>query len=332
MLSAKAQESPVEIRFMKNVEFFGYIVELGDPSDNDPNHPITQVIYQNPENSNNESLIEIFTLAANMDYSTLVDLMYKLPELPLDPDYELPKTRAAELGFKNEEELSTLQALVYAVNKFFNESKFESIWNDLAPHRALTESKLEVLKPTKDFMEEIETFYGSSFNGYEIVPSLTVWSGPGWGITSSKKDKAIFILGPLEKNYVFEGERFQSLTIHEFGHPFVNHIVLQYDTVLKKTAALFQPLEADMVPQGYTNWETCMIEHFVRAGEVIIMENSGDIVQSNALLKEYRDDRKFIYLPFVVQKLREYRLEDGSIYEEAVKKTLSDLDLEFSNK
>ena len=49
MLTAKAQEHPVEIRFMKNIEFFGYLIELGDPSDNDPNHPISKYIHQYPE-------------------------------------------------------------------------------------------------------------------------------------------------------------------------------------------------------------------------------------------------------------------------------------------
>ena len=331
ILYTQAQET-VEIRFMKNIEFFGYIVELGDPSDNDPNHPISQLIHQYPENGNNENLFEIFALAASMDYSTIVNLMYNLPELPLDPGYELPKNRAVELGFNNEVELNTLRTLVKKINTFFNDSRFESIWNDLAHYRAQTKVELEELKPTKDFMEEIETFYGASFKHYEIVPSLTVWSGPGWGIKNEQAEKAIFILGPLKKNYIFKADHFQTLTIHEFGHSFVNHIVSQYDTAIKKTEALFPPLQADMEAQGYTNWETCLIEHFVRAGEVIVMEQSGDQTQSKALLKDYRDNRKFAYLPFVVQKLNKYRLGNGLTYDESVKKTLLDLDLEYSEK
>ena len=61
----KAQENPVEIYFSKNMEFFGYLVELGEPSGNAPDHPITKIIYAHPENRNNPLLMEIFTIAAD---------------------------------------------------------------------------------------------------------------------------------------------------------------------------------------------------------------------------------------------------------------------------
>ena len=179
MLAANAQEHPVEIRFMKNIEFFGYLIELGDPSDNDPNHPISKHIHQYPENSTNETLFDIFTAAAHMDYTTLIHLMYYLPELPLDPNYQLPVQRARELGFESAEDTDRIRTLVIMINSFYAESRFENIWADLEPYRGEKLAQLTAIKPSDGFMKEIEKFYGLSFDQYEVVPSLTLWSGPG---------------------------------------------------------------------------------------------------------------------------------------------------------
>jgi hypothetical protein len=115
------------------------------------------------------------------------------------------------------------------------------------------------------------------------------------------------------------------LFIHEFGHSFVNRTVLQHNAQLEKTKELFLPVKEAMIPQGYQDWQTCMIEHFVRAGEIIVLDQLGDHTQSEELLNNYRDNRKFIYLDFTVDKLKEYRLEKKLYYQESVRATLSDL-------
>ena len=329
MLLTKADEDRVDIRFTKNIEFFGYIVELGDPSSNNPDHPISKVIHMYPENSENEKLFEIFSIAGKMDYSTIINLMYYLPELPLEPDYELPEDRAKSLGFKSEKELNTLRKLVHLLSAFYIESGFDSIWTGLKLHREDALGVLNEMRPSAIFMEKIESFYGSTFTSYEIVPSLTIWSGPGWGITNSKREKATFVLGPMQKNYVFRDKNFESLAIHEFGHSFVNAIVLKNTEVLEQTNSLFAPIQSEMTAQGYSNWNTCMIEHFVRAGEVIVTEQLGNHNRSTALLKEYKINRNFIYLDFIVEKLNEYRLEKKLDYQESVALALSDLEEKF---
>ncbi|MBC2838347.1 DUF4932 domain-containing protein [Robiginitalea sp. SC105] len=326
---AEAQPKPVEVRFVKNIEFFGYIIELGNPGDNDPDHPVSVAINQYPENRNNETLFEIFSLAGDMQYSSIINLMYHLPEFPLDPGYQLPIQRAMDLGFGSAEEIKAIRTLVNKVNSFYLESQFESIWTSLEPYRAATSGQLEELKPGGTFMEAMESYYGSTFDRYEIVPSLTLWPGGGWAVSSEGSGKATFILGPIRENYIFRDAGFQTLALHEFGHSFVNHVVLRYGVQLQKTAELFNLVREDMVPQGYSNWKTCMIEHFVRAGEVLVMEQLGDTDRSSELLEDYRDNRKFLYLPFIVEKLRAYRLEGKHSYPEAVRATLSDLESEW---
>ena len=97
-----AQNSKVTIDTNKNLEFLGYIIEQGDPMGNDKNHPVSIIIDMYPENKNSEALFKLFDLASNIDYSTLTNLMYFLPEFPLDKEYSIPKELASNLGFKSE--------------------------------------------------------------------------------------------------------------------------------------------------------------------------------------------------------------------------------------
>ncbi len=321
--SAKSQE--VEIVFNKNIELFGYIVELGDPSQNDPNHPISKQINKWPEDKELTSLVKLFEVGADVDYGTIVDMMYSLPIFPHNENVSIPP----EFWSKYDYEESSLQSLVQIVNQFSKESHFESIWESLAENREKTIRDLGNRKPNTSFMKSIEAFYGQSFSQYEIVPSLTVWSGPGWGIKNKEETKATFVMGPLEPDYDFEADHFTTLTIHEFGHSFVNHVVLEHESLINQTRSLFNTIEKDMYKQGYSDWMTCMIEHFVRAGEVIISDQLGEKSMSESLLDDYVNSRKFIYLEFIIGRLSEYRLNRSLSYEEAVERTIQDFSKEY---
>ena len=72
----------VEVHFHKNIELLGYIIELGDPSENDPNHPISIEINQYPDDKNIPALKDIFRRGESLDYATVVELMYSVPEFP----------------------------------------------------------------------------------------------------------------------------------------------------------------------------------------------------------------------------------------------------------
>jgi len=327
---AKAQENEIDLHFNKNVELLGYIVELGDPSDNDPNHPISIEINKWPEDKNNPILFKIFEIAANMEYGMLIHLLYSLPEFPLKENYKLPTEVLKEHGYESEVEIDKIKTLIEKVNLFYSQTKFDDLWTNLSPYREETLKLLNERKPTESLITEIESFYEKSYEHYEIVPSLTIWSGPGWGIKNDETKTAIFVLGPLNKNYDFSDERFQNLSIHEFGHSFVNDVVLLNKDLINETEKLFTPTIKDsMSPQGYNNWQTCVIEHFVRAGEIIIPELMGDASQSKSLMKYHTEDKQFVYLPYIVEQLTHYRVDKKFTYKKSVRKTIEDMKEKF---
>ncbi|OIQ36864.1 MAG: hypothetical protein BM563_09885 [Bacteroidetes bacterium MedPE-SWsnd-G1] len=320
-----SQKSTISIETNKNLEFLGYIIEQGDPMGNDKNHPISAIINTYPENKNNETLFKLFDLASDLDYSTLTHLMYFLPELPLDKNFRISNELASNLGFKSKSEQKKLNEIVIELNNFFDESNFEIIWKELSPYRKDITSFLQINRPESMVFEYMETFYQYKYKYYRILPIMTLWPA-GFGIRDVELNSAIFVMGPLNINYDFNDEdSFNNLTIHEFGHSFVNHVVLKNKKQLQETKHLFVPIKESMIKQGYSNWNTCMIEHFVRAGEVIIRRLMGDNKQGEELLNEYAKNRNFVYLKNIVDHLSYYHLKKKYSYDVAVKLTLDNL-------
>jgi hypothetical protein len=65
-----------------------------------------------------------------------------------------------------------------------------------------------------------------------------------------------------------------------------------------------------MKRQSYPSWTTCLYEHFVRAGEVIIARKLGDPVRADEIMKDNLD-KGFIYLPSIVSELERFDGDAG---------------------
>ena len=331
--TSSISNAAVSARFSKNVELIGYVIHLGDPADNDPEHPISKIMNSAPEDREIPALYKIFELGADVPYDIMIGILHSMPEFPLPADYTLPETLLMSFGLETEAEQTKIRTLVDYAVEFHKASHFEQLWNDLAPYRKETLAGLQQNLPSTALMVGLEAFYQQGYDRYEVIPSLMIWSGPGWGLKTmdGETEVATFVLGPLEKNYDFSDKaRFLNLAIHEFGHSFVNHVVLETaGTQIQETEHLFAPLQEAMAKQGYLNWETCVIEHFVRAGEVLVPESMGDHSASESLLSNYSEERQFVYLSYIVDKLRSYRYEEGLAYPEAVRRTMVDLSEDY---
>lgn len=320
------QESSPSVHFSKNVELTGYIIHLIDPEGNDPEHPISKIINQYPQDRQNETLIQLINIASTMDYAFIIDLCYSLPPFPLAKNYDILAFLNDKYPYKSTDEIATIHQLVALLQGFVKTSGFETIYLQLRDNRIEVIQWMEKHKASSDLLNEMEHFYESSFQHYEIVPSLTIWSSAGWGFKYDENTKATFILGPVEKNYSFiDKEKLKHLTIHEFGHSFVNHHVLAKESLIEETRILFPPLKDAMFTQGYRDWESCMVEHFVRAGEIILPQLVSNSSVDSELLEHYMTTKRFIYLEFIVERLKMYRLEENLAYSEAVTRCLEDL-------
>ena len=53
----------------------------------------------------------------------------------------------------------------------------------------------------------------------------------------------------------------------------------------------------------YNQWKICLYEHFVRANEVIIAKLLKDETEADRILKDNVENRLFIFLPQIIEKL-----------------------------
>jgi hypothetical protein len=82
-----------------------------------------------------------------------------------------------------------------------------------------------------------------------------------------------------------------------------------------------------MTRQAYNNWKSCLYEHFVRAGEIILALNLGKRDDAERLRQDYEEKRQFIYLPLLVNELQKYNQGNVPSYLEAVRAAMKKLKL-----
>ena len=120
-------------------------------------------------------------------------------------------------------------------------------------------------------------------------------------------------------------QHIRELSVHEFGHSFVNPLLDKVPKEwIKNTSSVYDTVKSAMTDQGYDNWMTCLYEHFVRAGEVVIARNMGYAENAEKLENDYINNRKFIYLPIIVKELERYNNNKQVSYSDVIKKVMEE--------
>lgn len=229
-------------------------------------------------------------------------------------------------------------AFLDAMNALHREVNFGTYLAQSRKLYAHALAQVEAGLPEAGFLPAVEAFYQDRFDSYQLVPSLTIPAGMGFGAryASHGKRYAFHVFGTFAPpqwadsstiDMGFHDEKhLLELSTHEFGHSFVNPVVdrLPGDAITE-TSSLFAPIGEAMADQGYTGWKACIYEHFVRAGEVLIARNLGHDADAERLRKHYIDDRKFIYLDILLDELGRYHAKQTSTYEQAVSKAMQRL-------
>jgi len=171
----------------------------------------------------------------------------------------------------------------------------------------------------------MENFYNKHFSHYYLLPVLNIPTSQGYGSMNNNTQTIYNAFGPFSfqsfnPNHLDLGfdypDRIRGLSIHEFGHSFVNPAISALPAALiQSTEYLYQPIKEAMSKKAYTDWQSCLYEHFVRAGEVLIARQLGDSVGAEKNLQRNVEAR-FIYLPFIVQQMEQYEkdLTDNKNY------------------
>lgn len=186
-----------------------------------------------------------------------------------------------------------------------------------------------------DFISTLESYYGMKQLSYNIIlaslfhpggfgpridpegsssPALDFFKSLQYLIFnkwSGKSYEIYNICGPtgVENGIPSFGtqEGFRQLAWHEFGHSFVNPLTESFKNRIKisEYSSLFLPIREKMEKEGYSNWETCVNEHIVRA---ITARLTFIHFGKQAGEDELRDQkgRGFVYIEPLCKRLEEY--------------------------
>lgn len=267
-----------------------------------------------------------------LDY--FINLLIQLEDFPnakltdaIDPVYY----RRFSPGGEPAEAKRNASAFIEAMNGLHREVDFGTY---LAKSRSLYANAVEQVNaglPEDRFPPAMEEFYEGHFDSYNLVPSLTIPAGMGFGAKyeSGSKRHAFHVFGTFAAPQWSDSTKpdmgfadrkhLLELSTHEFGHSFVNPCVDRLpEELIRDTQALYDPIREAMSGQGYTSWKTCLYEHFVRAGEVVIARKLGHHEDAARVRKHYISDRKFVYLDTLLIELDKYNTAREGTYQQAV--------------
>lgn len=245
-------------------------------------------------------------------------------------DYHFKSTN---LNKKRQSEVNEIiRNYIEHLNSFYQTKDISSFFKK---HQRFYEGAInEVSEYVKEDLTTImENFYGQKKHKYFVLVSpMMMWPiednegrGIGANVKLSEGEIVYEIMSPyvrvnavnISEKYEHFGfdykPRAQSLTVHEFGHSFVNSEVEKYNFRIDKSDSLFtDKLKKAMSSKGVGSWQVYIIESLVRLGEIKVAELQNDKHRAEVLRKYHVSQEHFIFLPLLENKIKEYEKDRKS--------------------
>lgn len=230
-----------------------------------------------------------------------------LPNLELDGDYSDYLISRA----KGENNLERFRLSLIDLAK---ESNFNEFFKE---HRPDNEKYLN--NTIKDFNSDkiinwMKDFYGLEGDEFHIVLAPAMFPRGGYGATVVKNDGTKIIYQVVrEKGYSITKPQFpkgislELLTLHEWGHSFVNPSVERQSALIKKFELhkLYKPVEEDMKSIAYGTIDTFFNEQILRAVTATAAE---ELYGEDAYVKELTTHKEhgFYITEYTIEQLKYY--------------------------
>lgn len=190
------------------------------------------------------------------------------------------------------------------------DSDFTSFYNNNnAYYKKIVEDTSMSLQDA-DIVKDLEDYYGIKQKSYNLILAPLFHPG-GYGIKVNEEN-GIFdtyaIIGPYKTEDqipVYDGKEIRELIWHEFSHSFINPLNESHKNEISRYSSLYEPIKIIMKSSAYTNWETCVNEHLVRAVTTRLAYLKLGVNEGDAAL-QYEKKCGFIYIEELCNKLKVY--------------------------
>ena len=219
-----------------------------------------------------------------------------------------------------------IRELTDSLHSFY---QFAHVADFIKDHQAYYDGALHEVK--KDLRPDIfafmEKFYGEQFYRYAmyIMPLMPITYGDdnyrafGPTLHWPKGRAAVMVFSsskmlppglPINTYTSFgfdNAEVTHLLTVHEFGHSFVNPHLNELKDIIARDTALFTPaLQKALEPAYIGDWFSCVVEHIVRLGEIRVAESMHDATEANRLRSVHVKQARFVLIPLLEEKIKVY--------------------------
>ena len=356
LLPRNPPKDSIQIRINANVELLGFVYFLGyegRESETNPDYAAKNraryaygldLYRRYKAHENSRHLATVIGFAENIWLDYLMNLLVQLKDFPnaaLDSRIGVSYYERFSATKDPAEARQNATTFIEAMNALYREVDFGTYLQNSGPLYQNAISQVRAGLPDSTFIPALEAFYQGHFESYTLVPSLTLPAQMGFGAMNSLNNRshALHVFGAFAAPQFADASkpdmgfsdknRLLELSTHEFGHSFVNPAIdLLPEKLIGDTQRLFDPISKAMADQGYTSWKTCLYEHFVRAGEVVIGRNLGRKAEAAHLMEHYVQNRKFAYLPIIVEELEKYNALPQTTYTRAVEQAMRRLEKE----
>jgi hypothetical protein len=179
--------------------------------------------------------------------------------------------------------------------------------------RGLVEGARRALRHTR-VVGPLEDYFGEREHSYHLILSPLLHTG-GYAARIERPPGIVdcyAILGPSQAGHgrprFWDPDALEALLWHEFSHIFIGNLPEACRQEIAADSALFEPLRARMLPQGYARWEVCADEHLVRAvGVRLVARLEGAHAAERAL--EQQLSLGFTFLPRILVALERFERE-----------------------
>lgn len=199
---------------------------------------------------------------------------------------------------------------------FYQTSDFQGFYDS---NRALYEQIVKAASAgmgTEDPVRDLEDYYGIAQKSYSLILAPLFHPG-GYGIRTDAGDgtfNTYAVIGPYKTENqvpIYDWNEIRGLVWHEFSHSFINPLTEKYSNEIRRYSSLYLPVKDIMSSQAYTNWETCVNEHLVRAVTTRLAYLSLGKTEGDKALR-YEKGNGFIYMDELCKKLEEYEKQSDT--------------------
>lgn len=197
--------------------------------------------------------------------------------------------------------------------KLAAESNFHQFYREKRPYlQELLSSTMKGFEGQK-ILTWLQDFFGAKGDEYHLVLAPAFFPGGGYGVTIETKDgrrlvyQIIREYGQSEDTPEFGGiYDLEQLSLHEWGHSFVNPALEKYRQQVRALNKLFIPVKERMAQMAYPNVETFFNEQVLRAAVLLGTKDLyGELESARGL--EYEILTGFYLTEFTVEQLKFYQ-------------------------